>query len=95
MVLWERTLGRTVAEFTGEMTPKQMKEAQSKLTLLANAGVGEDEKNYREALKLAGFAETITYEEKGETFQSYVLTVGTLLQKMQEMKAKVAPTLTS
>jgi hypothetical protein len=95
MVMWERTLGRSAAEFTGEMTPEQMKEAQSKLTLLANAGVDEDEENYRKALGLAGFTEVNRYTEDGEEYISHVLTVDTLLQKMKEMKSKVAPASTS
>lgn len=90
MLMWERTLGRTHNEkgnqFSGEFTDEEKTRAEQNLILFASAGVGEDEENYRQGLIDAGFTFLCDSTDNNENFFTYVLTLDSLLKKMQEKR---------
>ncbi|OGG12745.1 hypothetical protein A3D77_06840 [Candidatus Gottesmanbacteria bacterium RIFCSPHIGHO2_02_FULL_39_11] len=69
MLLWEKVATKTIDQLTGQLTPEQMEKAQKELSIFADSGVGDNETNYREGLKRAGFEEVHHYIEYDEDIE--------------------------
>lgn len=84
MMLYEKSLGRTVSGLTGAMTEEEQAKAESELSFIANANASESEANYRKALELAGFEAHAQSTEDGQDYITYKLSLPKLLQEMKK-----------